>query len=129
MKNLFKFSTLVTAIGAVAMIGAATASFAADPVKLTILVDVQPHTVKATEQLVADFMAKNPNIKVEVETRPGGTEGDNAIKTRLATGEMPDVFLYNSGSLFHALNAPRNLVDLTDEPFQANVLDSFKLVV
>ena len=129
MKNLFKFSTLVTAISAVAMISAATASFAADPVKLTILVDVQPHTVKATEQLVADFMAKNPNIKVEVETRPGGTEGDNAVKTRLATGEMPDVFLYNSGSLFHALNAPRNLVDLTDEPFQANVLDSFKLVV
>ena len=42
---------------------------------------------------------------------------------------MDDVFLYNAGSLFQAMNPQKNLVDLTNEPFQANVLDSFKTVV
>jgi len=129
MKNQIKLRTLIAALGAVTIIGAATTSFAAPAVNLTVLIDNQPHTVKGMDQLAADFMAKNPNIKIEIETRPAGTEGDNMIKTRLATDEMPDVFLYNTGSLFHALNAARTLADLTDEPFQANVLDSFKTVV
>ena len=51
------------------------------------------------------------------EIRPGGAEGDNLIKTRLATGEMEDVFLYNSGSLFQALNPDQTLVNLDDQPW------------
>lgn len=96
---------------------------------LTVLIDGGPQTMGAFKALAADFTAKNPDIKVDLETRPGGSEGDNLIKTRLATGEMTDVFLYNAGSLFHALNAKKNLVDLTGEKFQANVLDVFKGVV
>jgi raffinose/stachyose/melibiose transport system substrate-binding protein len=96
---------------------------------LTVLIDGGPQTVAALKALAADFSAKNPDIKVELEIRPGGTEGDNLIKTRLATGEMSDVFLYNAGSLFHALNPKRNFVDLTAEPSQRNVLDIFKSVV
>jgi raffinose/stachyose/melibiose transport system substrate-binding protein len=96
---------------------------------LSVLVDGGPQTLAAVKALAADFSAKNPGIKVDIETRPGGTEGDNMIKTRLATGEMNDVFLYNAGSLFRALNAKKNLVDLTAEPSQANVMDVFKGVV
>ena len=96
---------------------------------LTVLIDGGPQTMGAFKALAADFTAKNPDIKVDIETRPGGSEGDNLIKTRLATGEMTDVFLYNAGSLFHALNAKKNLVDLTGEKFQANALDVFKGVV
>src|SRR5262245_27248164 len=101
----------------------------AEEVTLTFLVDNNPATVKIAETLAADFTAKNPEITIEIETRPGGAEGDNLIKTRLATGDMTDVFLYNAGSLFQAINPEQNLVDLTDEPFQANVLDTFKTVV
>ena len=96
---------------------------------LSVLVDGGPQTLGAFKALAADFSAKNPGIKVDIETRPGGSEGDNMVKTRLATGEMSDVFLYNAGSLFKPLNAKRNLVDLTVEPFQANVMDNFKTVV
>ncbi|TSD89861.1 extracellular solute-binding protein [Mycobacterium sp. KBS0706] len=101
----------------------------ADTVSLTFLVDNAPSTVKIAETLAAEFTARNPDIEIEVETRPGGAEGDNLIKTRLATGDMTDVFLYNAGSLFHAINPEQTLVDLTDEPFQADVLDIFKGVV
>ena len=111
---------------ALAMTGAAPAQ---DQVSMTFLVDNNPDTIAVADKLVADFEAKNPNINIDVETRPGGTDGDNIVKTRLATGDMPDVFLYNSGSLFQAINPQQNLTPLTDEPFEANVLDSFKTVV
>jgi raffinose/stachyose/melibiose transport system substrate-binding protein len=118
---------LLTAAASSALIFACPAF--ADEVTLNFLVDNAPSTVKAAEQLAADFTAKNPEIKIEIESRPGGSEGDNIIKTRLATGELGDVFLYNSGSLFNALNPQQNLLDLTDEPFEKDVMDNFKAVV
>ena len=98
-------------------------------VTLTYYVDDNPTNVATAEGLKAAFEAENPDIKIEIETHPGGGEGDNLVKTRLATGEMADVFRYNAGSLFQALNPPQTMLDLTDEPFQANVIDSFKPVV
>ena len=98
-------------------------------VTLTYLIDDNPTNLATAEQLKSAFEAENPDIKIEIETRPGGGEGDNIVKTRLATGEMTDVFRYNAGSLFQALNPVETLVDLTDEPWQADILDSFKPVV
>ena len=60
-------------------------------------------------------------MTIEVETHPGGAEGDNLVKTRLATGDMTDIFWYNSGSLLQALNPTETLVDLSAEPFIANI--------
>ena len=108
---------------------ALTGAAFAQQVKLTYLIDNQPNTVATAEAQVAAFEAANPDIDVEIETRPGGGDGDNIIKTRLATGEMTDVFGYNSGSLFQALNPTTNLVDLSGEAWQATVLDSFKPTV
>jgi raffinose/stachyose/melibiose transport system substrate-binding protein len=39
------------------------------------------------------------------------------VKTRLATREMTDVFMYNSGSLFQALSPEKNLTPVTNEAF------------
>jgi raffinose/stachyose/melibiose transport system substrate-binding protein len=80
-----------------------------------------------TAQAVADaFHTKNPDITVDVETRPGGGDGDNLVKTRLSTGTMDDVFLYNSGSLFQQIDPAKNLTKLTDQPYAAKVDDTFK---
>lgn len=125
MRNLTRAALATTGI-VVILAGAASAQ---DKVKLTFLFDNAPSTVAMSEALAAAFEAKHPNVDIETESRPGGADGDNLIKTRLATGEMADVFLYNSGSLFQAINPTQNLVDLTAEPFQANVIDSFKSVV
>lgn len=101
----------------------------AQSVTLTFLVDNAPNTLASAEALVADFEAANPDINIEIETRPGGGEGDNIVKTRLATGTMADIFIYNSGSLFQAINPAQFLVDLSGEPWQAEVQNSFKQVV
>lgn len=122
-------TTLLAALTAGALLSTGLVGAARAEVTLTFLVDNAPQTVAAAEKLAEDFTAANPDIKIEVETRPGGGEGDNIVKTRLATQDMTDVFLYNSGSLFQAINPQQNLVDLTNEPFEANVLDSFKTVV
>ena len=67
----------------------------------------------AIAQSLADtYMAQHPNVTIAIETRPTGSEGDNLVKTRLATGDMADLFTYNSGSLLQALNPSETLVDL-----------------
>ncbi len=100
-----------------------------EKVKLTLLIDNQEDTVNVARVLVDAFQAKNPNITIETETRPAGSEGDNFVKTRLSTGDMNDVFFYNSGSLMQALNPEQNILDVSSEPWQADVIDSFKQTV
>lgn len=95
--------------------------------ELTLLVDNQSPI--GGIEAVAARAEEELGIRVEIELRPGGTEGDNIVKTRLATGEMADLMYYNSGSLFMALNPERHFVDLSDEPFMDRVLDSFQETV
>lgn len=100
--------TISTAI--LLALGAGTAS-AQD---LTFLVDASPDTVAVAEALTAAYTEQNPDVTFSIETRPGGGEGDNIIKTRLATGEMTDLFVYNSGSLLQAIRPDRTLLAIDD---------------
>lgn len=95
-------------------------------IKLSFLGDNTEMTTKAAEALAAAFNASQDEIEVKYEGRPAGTDGDNVVKTRLATGEMTDIFQYNSGSLLQALDPATNLVDLTGEDFMDRVSDTFK---
>jgi raffinose/stachyose/melibiose transport system substrate-binding protein len=99
----------------------------AEKVTLSLLTDNQ----SPSEGLVAvcDAIEKKYNIATELDIAPGGGEGGDVIKTRLATGDMDDLCAYNSGSLFQALDPVNNFMDLTDEPFMANIMDTFKVCV
>jgi raffinose/stachyose/melibiose transport system substrate-binding protein len=98
---------------------------AQDAVTLTYLVDDSQNSQDTTKALADAYMALHPNITITVESRPGGTDGDNIVKTRLATGDMDDIFFYNSGSLLQALHPADTLVDLSDQAFVANIVESF----
>ncbi|NNN33079.1 extracellular solute-binding protein [Streptomyces sp. S3(2020)] len=78
------------------------------------------------KDLIAAFEEANPTIKVKLETQPGGQSADNLVKTKLSTGEMEDVFYYNSGSLLQALNPDTSLVDLGAQSWAGKLSDSFK---
>ncbi|MBT2700459.1 carbohydrate ABC transporter substrate-binding protein [Bacillus sp. ISL-40] len=93
-------------------------------VTLTLLIDNQAD--QDGIRAVAANIEKKYHIKTEIETRPSGVEGHQVMKTRLATGDMADLVMYNSGSLLYALNPEEYFVDLTNEPFMDNILDSFK---
>ena len=106
-----------------------TSSMAQAEVTLSVLIDNNPETIASMEALTAAYTEANPDVTFDIEQRAGGAEGDNIVKTRLATGEMADIFNYNSGSLFQALKPQDTLADLSAIAGQANVLDSFKQVV
>ena len=56
---------------------------------LTFLID--PDTVSAGYQAVFDLCEKETGIHIETELRASGGDGDNQVKTRLASGEMTDL--------------------------------------
>lgn len=93
--------------------------------ELTVLIDNNASTVAAFEALTTAYTEQNPEVSFDIEVRPGGGEGDNIVKTRLATGEMADIFSYNSGSLFQALRPDRTLVPIGDLPNVAALNDAF----
>jgi raffinose/stachyose/melibiose transport system substrate-binding protein len=98
-------------------------------VEISFLTQNTGTNVEVAEALIEAFEKENPDITVRLETQPAGTEGDNLMKTKLSTGEMEDVFGYNSGSLFQALNPDQNLVPLDDQPWVDGLIDTMKAVV
>jgi raffinose/stachyose/melibiose transport system substrate-binding protein len=109
---------------------AAAAEEASAPVKLSLLGAQNQNDALMIEALTDAYTAMHPNVTFDIEVAAGGgTEVDNLVKTRLATGEMNDIFYYNSGSLLQALHPSDTLVDLSQEPFMANIADSFKPTV
>ncbi len=101
----------------------------ADNIQITVLADNSDQTSKPLQGAIEAFNATDSGVTVKLETRAQGTDGDNVVKTRLATGEMTEIFQYNSGSLLAAIDPAKNIVPLTNEPFMANVDDSFKVAV
>ena len=98
----------------------------AAPAKLSILVGSAETELAMAESLIAGFEADNPDITIETETRPAGADGDNLVKTKLATGEMNDLFFYNAGASANAaLSSDKYLLDLSDQEFMSNVNETF----
>jgi raffinose/stachyose/melibiose transport system substrate-binding protein len=90
---------------------------------ITFLADNGAGTIISTA-LADAFNAAQSGVEVKVETRPGGSDGDNLVKTRLSTNSMADVFLYNTGSLFQQINPERYLQPL-DPSVTSKLADSF----
>lgn len=99
----------------------------ADGVTLTMLLGNTGNNVG--KEAVFKQMEEDIGIKIEMELRPTGSEGENIVRARLASGDSPDIHVFNAGSLFATLNPVENFLDITSEPFMDRVLDSFKAAV
>lgn len=95
----------------------------------TISILVDANTSTAGIEAVIKAAEEKIGIKAEIEVQPGGSEGDNFVKTRLSSGTMNDVCLYNSGSLFQALNPEKYFEDLSDQEFVKNYEDTYTQTV
>lgn len=98
-------------------------------VELDFLVGSGPEETALAEALADEFTSQNPDISVSVNTRPHGGEGDNLVKTRLSTGEMDDIFMYNTGSLFQAINPDQTLVPVDDQDWVDDLDENFVATV
>lgn len=94
-------------------------------ITLTLLVDNSEQTVKSTASLVEPFHKAQSEVRIKVESRPQGADGDNLIKTRFATGEITDLVQYNSGSLLSAIDPATNLAPITGDTYVNNLQESF----
>ena len=104
---------------------AGSGSAGAAAVTITYLIPNDDATAAQTKAVIAAFQSANPGITINTDTRPGGTDGDNIIKTRLATGDMAEVFQYNNGSLLQAIKPEQNLTALDDQPWAGQLDDNF----
>jgi len=104
----------------------ATEASAAEPVEISLLGSPNQNDAVMIQALTDAYTALHPNVTFNIEVAAGGgSEADNLVKTRLATGEMNDIFYYNSGALLQALHPSDTLVDLSKEPFIGNIAESF----
>jgi raffinose/stachyose/melibiose transport system substrate-binding protein len=118
-----------TAVPLLVLAGCSSTGAADGTTEITFLTSNDAPNPETAEALAEAFEAEHPDVSVTVEIRPGGTEGDNLVKTRLSTGEMADVFYYNSGSLLQALNPDSSLVDLGDQDWVGSLTEEFVPVV
>ena len=118
-------STLVVAGCSAGSLGSSGGEGSAGATTITFLTGATDTEVAGAKAVIEAFQAANPNIKVTHETRPGGSEGDNLVKTRLATGEMSDVFIYNNGSLLQAIKPEQNLTPLDDQAWAGQLDELF----
>ncbi|MFJ3033190.1 ABC transporter substrate-binding protein [Curtobacterium pusillum] len=122
-------TVLIGGLAACSSGGSADTGSGGGKVTITYLADNAEATAATAKPLIAAFEKANPDITVKFDTKPQGTDGDNLVKTRLSTGEMADVFNYNSGSLMQALNPDNTLVDLSKESWAKDVDPQFTKVV
>jgi raffinose/stachyose/melibiose transport system substrate-binding protein len=106
-------------------LGSSDAGGQASATEITFLHGATETEVASAEAVAKAFTAANPNITIKHDTRPGGSEGDNLVKTRLATGEMAEVFIYNNGSLLQAIKPEQNLTPLDDQPWAGQLDELF----
>lgn len=71
---------------------------------------------------VCELAKEKLGITIEIEYKVD----DSVLKTRLASGEMTDLLVYNSGSLLDALNPSEYFIDLTSQPFVEKYDDTYK---
>lgn len=95
--------------------------------ELSFLID--PDTASAGYQAVFDLMEEKTGIHVEVELRSSGGDGDNQVKTRLASGDMTDLCGYNSGAKLGELNPEENFIDISGEAFAERLDETYKSAV
>ena len=104
----------------------APATAAPAPVTISLLGSPNQNDAVMIQALTDAYTALHPNVTFDIEVAAGGgAEADNLVKTRLATSEMNDIFYYNSGALLQALHPSDTLVDISQEPFIANIAEAF----
>ncbi len=125
-----KKSVLAVALAAAMTVGTVPATvFAEDAAKpyegVTLTMWIGNTEYNAGTQAVMAKATEELGMEFSIEINPGGTEGDNIIKTRCASGDLPDISNYNSGSLLTALNPKEHFLDITDEAMTQKFDDTF----
>lgn len=92
--------------------------------ELSVLV-ANGHTIAGFEA-VAELAEEKLGITINIEHRPSGEDGESVVRTRLVSGEMTDLCIYNAGALLAELDPSGFFVDLSDYDWIDCITDDFK---
>lgn len=79
------------------------------------------------DEINSRFAEEYPDITLELEPVPEQSQYDVVFKTKVATGEVPDIFMLWPGEYTERYAGQNLLLDLTDKPYMKDVLDQAKL--
>ncbi len=121
---------LVLAGAVLGVAGCSSSAGDSSEAKLTMLVGSAETELTIAQALVDGFTADNPDVTIEIETRPEGADGDNLVKTKLATGEMNDLLFYNAGaSANEALEVEKYMTDLSEGDVLGAVNETYRQAI
>ncbi|WP_339316691.1 ABC transporter substrate-binding protein [Paenibacillus sp. FSL R10-2734] len=95
----------------------------ATPVVLSIYVD--QGLVNDDLHEVAKLFEEQEGVSVYFKERPSGDAGEAMVRASLASGDMADLLIYNSGGLFFELDPERYFVDLKNEPYVQDYIEAY----
>lgn len=104
-------------------VAASTVSAPAENISLTIECSQAfktPSSAVFNQVNIDAFQVKYPNIKIEPLLIPDA-QTTTTLQTKLASGEPSDLVVYNKVSAENELNASKNMVDLSNEPWVARM--------
>ncbi|SDT23354.1 carbohydrate ABC transporter substrate-binding protein, CUT1 family [Paenibacillaceae bacterium GAS479] len=78
----------------------------------------------ALNRLKADYEKENPNVILNIETMGGGADYGAGLKAKFASNQEPDIF--NNGGNADLTTWVDKLEDLSNEPWQSDVIDTAK---
>lgn len=76
-------------------------------------------------EAVAEAAKEKLGITVELDV-VASAGSEDILKTRLASGDMGDMFINNIGAQMLVLNPEQNMVDLSNEPFAQKLDETYK---
>ncbi|MDR0582800.1 MAG: ABC transporter substrate-binding protein [Treponema sp.] len=88
----------------------------------TLTVASSANWTKEIDHTLADKFTAETGIKVEFQTIPDD-QYYSVIRSRLSTGEGPDIFLAHGGANFETLQPDRNFADLSGESWVPRLAD------
>lgn len=94
-----------------------------EPVSISMLIAASDGSADGVKAVVEKAEEK---LGIEVEVEEVGTDADNLVKTRLASGDMADLVTYNAGSLLKALNPSEYFLDLSEYDLVNDLDDTYK---
>lgn len=74
---------------------------------------------------VAKLFEEQEGVSVYFKERPSGDAGEAMVRASLASGDMADLLIYNSGGLFFELDPERYFVDLQNEPYVQEYIEAY----
>lgn len=122
---------LAVALGAAALVATTLSACSGSgstggPVTISYSSDNGVADVAISKAMIAAFEKQNPTIKVKFDLRANGSDGDDLLKTQLATGEADNVVVGFSGSQMQALHPDTSFIDLSKEPWAKDLTKDFK---